>query len=70
MYAFDESTFPVIASDGVVDSIGSGLSGFIDYVIKPILQESTYAISTVITEIIPSMQVGDNVSDWSSYEKI
>jgi hypothetical protein len=70
MQVFDSETFPIIAQNGEMSEVGSGLDGFKQYVILPILQQSEYAINTIVTEIIPSMQVGDIVPDWNSYAKI
>jgi hypothetical protein len=70
MQVFDSDTFPIIAQNGEMSEVGNGLDGFKQYVILPILQQSEYAINTIVTEIIPSMQVGDIVPDWNSYAKI
>lgn len=70
MYVFDSDTFPIIAESGEMDSVGNGLEGFKQYVILPTLQQSEYAINTIVNEIIPTMQVGDIVQDWNSYAKI
>lgn len=70
MSVFDSDTFPIIAQNGEMSEVGNGLDGFKQYVILPILQQSEYAINTIVTEIIPTMQVGDIIQDWNSYAKI
>lgn len=70
LYVYDESLFPIVNSNGEVAQTGGGWEGFINSLIKPRLEESSYGIDTVITEIIPRMEVGEMVPEWDSYEKL